>query len=450
MFPVSGVDRTDGPQLCRYHLSKPRVGFDFFRDRDVIKRIPFFKLSPGMFVSDFHAPLDEHPFFSRPRKIREPREIAFIARYGISEVDIDTDRGLDVSETVTVETVPRVEAVAPPERSAPPKATVQRPVGGESLNREIVRAEKVKNKARKLVGRVLNDARIGRQIEIGPVRDAIVEMTDSMFRNPDAMLTLSQLKDRDEYTFMHSVNVGVFMISFCQSVGMCGDDIIEVGTGAILHDIGKMRVPREVLNKPGRLTDAEFALIREHVALGEQSLADSPDISRIALDVVGQHHERMDGTGYANGASGEGITTHGRMAAIVDVYDAITSDRCYHKGMTAHTALKKMMEWSTTHFDPGLFQQFVKSVGIYPIGTLVRMENHLLGVVLEPNREEPLYPVVAVVFDTVSRKRLSPVRVVNLKIRSKLEPGYRIKGQESADKWRIDPALFVPRPKKAA
>ena len=416
--------------------------------RKLIKRILFDKLIPGMFVHAFHT-TDDHPFFSRSRKIREAREIVFIGEHNITEVDIDTDRGLDIVETVVLESVRQEGREACPEKRAPPIKTFQQTFQREPLNRELVRAQKAKSKARKLVGNILNDVRLGKQAHLGQVRDAIVDMTDSMFRNPDAMLTLGLLKDKDEYTFMHSVNVSVFLISFCQSMDICGDDIIEVGTGAILHDIGKMKVPQDILHKPGSLTGEEFAKIKEHVIFAEQVLSDAPEISQVSMEVVSQHHERMDGTGYPRGLANDQISLYGQMGAVVDVYDAITSKRCYHEAMTAHSALQKMMKWTGAHFNPDLFQKFVRSIGIYPIGTLVRLENSLLAVVIEPNREKPLYPIVIVIFDIIKRRKLTPRRV-DLMERSKRDPGFRIKGQEAADQWRINPARFIPRPKQSA
>ncbi len=232
------------------------------------------------------------------------------------------------------------------------------------------------------------------------------------------------------------------MISFCNTLGIDPATTIEVGVGGILHDIGKMRTPQEVLNKEGKLTDKEFEQMRMHVIHGYNMLKDSDEIPEIAKNICYEHHERWDGSGYPRGLKEDEISKFGQMAAIVDVYDAITSDRCYHKGMNPHVALQKMTEWSAYHFNKSLFFQFVQCVGIYPAGSLVRLKNDKLAVVMHNSATSLLHPVVKVIIDAKERKKLTPVEVDLMAVKEK-DPGYEIKHFEQPKKWGVNARQFL-------
>ncbi|MBF0310398.1 MAG: HD-GYP domain-containing protein [Magnetococcales bacterium] len=417
----------------------------------MIKKVPVEKLKVGMFIHDFnHKWKDpccagkDPGFLQGQKKLENETQLQLVIDHGLREVYIDTAKGLDCEEAPTSQ---EVEAQLAAQLAAldDEEFGSAKPVQKVTMLKELNKAAEVKSQARRLVGNVLEDARLGKQVAVGPVRDSVQNMVESMLRNPDALLSLSLIKQKDEYTFMHSVNVGVFMISFCQSLGYTSEDVVDVGVGAVLHDIGKMKTPPEVLNKAGKLTDDEFKIMRQHVTFSKQILENSPGISEISMHVASQHHERYDGSGYPLGISGEAINPFGQMAAIVDVYDAITSDRCYHKGNDPHLALKRMLEWSKYHFNPTLYQQFVQCVGIYPIGTLVRLENGYLAVVIIPNKESLLFPVVKVVADTKKNKPVHPVEV-NLMEQQGKPGGFKIVGFEDPLKWGINTRQFLPSP----
>ncbi|MBF0295623.1 MAG: HD-GYP domain-containing protein [Magnetococcales bacterium] len=416
----------------------------------MIKRVSTDILTAGMYVHDFNHDWkdpccrDRDPnAFRGPRLLRTDEEAQAVLAHGIREVYIDTARGKDVEE-------------------APSAAEVQamleaqlRELGDDEEDKEVVvpmekelqQAAKVKAQARSLVGSVLEDARLGKQVTLTPVKDAVRNMADSMFRNPDALLSLSLIKQKDEYTFMHSVNVGVFLMSFCRTLGMEEEEIINVGVGGMLHDIGKMRTPEAILNKPGKLSDEEFAIMKKHVVFSRKILSETPGIAEVSMHVAAQHHERHDGSGYPQGLKGSEINQFGQMAAIVDVYDAITSDRCYHKGNAPHVALKRMLEWSRFHFSSELYQKFVQCVGIYPMGTLVRLENGLLGVVILPNSESLLHPMVKIIINGKTGQRLEPKEVNLLTYQGDTASGYIIKAYEDHEKWRVNPLEFLTNPK---
>ena len=261
----------------------------------------------------------------------------------------------------------------------------------------------------------------------------VEEISDSVLRHPNALISLARLKTSDEYTYMHSVAVCALMIALARQLGLPERQVREAGEAGLLHDIGKMAIPDAILNKPGKLTDGEFDTMRSHPEKGAQMLLDCGQISALVLDVCLHHHEKYDGSGYPHRLSGEQISLFARMGAVCDVYDAITSDRPYKKGWDPAESIRKMAEWKG-HFDPQVFQAFVKSVGIYPVGALVRLESGRLGVVMEQNDKSLLMPRVKVFFSARSRLPI-PQEVVDL---AKLVGRDKIVGRESIAAAPVD------------
>jgi putative nucleotidyltransferase with HDIG domain len=263
-------------------------------------------------------------------------------------------------------------------------------------------------------------------------------MVESIFRNQDALLPLARLKNHDDYTFEHSVGVCALLVAFGRGLKLDKAVIKEMALGGLLHDVGKARIPDAILNKPGKLDEDEFERMKSHVVQGVELLRQTPGVSDIAMLVTAQHHERFDGTGYPHRLTGSKISLYGQMAAIVDVYDAISSDRIYHKGMPATQALKKLLEWSSHHFDPQLVQAFIRSIGIYPTGALVQLESKRLGVVVQQNEKSLLEPVVRIFYHAGQQHYIPPEMVDLTKSQD------RIASFESFDKWKIDPYQWLP------
>jgi putative nucleotidyltransferase with HDIG domain len=310
-----------------------------------------------------------------------------------------------------------------------------------ALEEEVQRARKLHAEASRVVKGMLRDVRLGKQIELEQVEPVVEQMVDSIFRNQDALLPLARLKEHDNYTFQHSVSVCALLVSFARGLGLERAIIKEIAIGGLLHDVGKAKVPDEILNKPAKLTDAEFARMKSHVVQSIVILQNTPGISQIALDVAGQHHERYDGSGYPNKLKGEEISLYGRMGAIVDVYDALTSDRVYHKGMAPTAALGRLLEWAKFHFDPELVRAYVRSVGIYPTGSLVKLESGRLAVVTEQHEDKPMQPKVRVIFHGV-HKRYLPPEMLDLSWKGCQD---RILGHEEFETWGIDARRWLPQ-----
>jgi HD-GYP domain-containing protein (c-di-GMP phosphodiesterase class II) len=311
-----------------------------------------------------------------------------------------------------------------------------------TLAEEFDRAVSIRRQAAGLVKTVMQDARLGKAVELDKVSPVVENITASILRNASALLGLSYIKNKDDYTFLHSVSVCTLLVAFCRSRKMDEETIYQAGIGGLLHDTGKALVPDHILNKPGRLTDEEFEVVRRHPRDGYEILSRSPEIGAIPLDITLHHHERRDGTGYPDRQGAEQISELAQMAAIVDVYDAITADRCYHKGMPAAEALRKMYEWSKFHFNPTLTQEFMRCVGIYPVGTMVLLESGRLGVVVEPHETSLLTPKVNVFFSTKSQTYIKP-QTVDLSKGLGFGGGDKIVRHESPEKWKVDPMRFM-------
>jgi HD-GYP domain-containing protein (c-di-GMP phosphodiesterase class II) len=300
----------------------------------------------------------------------------------------------------------------------------------------------IRHQASTLVRTVMQDARLGKAIELDQVQPVVQSITESILRNPGALVGLLRIKNKDDYTFLHSVSVCTLLVAFCRSRNLPADITHQAGLGGLLHDTGKALVPDAILNKPGPLTDEEFAIIKKHPEDGYNILKQSPEIGPIPLDITLHHHERRDGSGYPGKQAEEGISELAQMAAIVDVYDAITADRCYHKGMSAAAALRKIYEWSKFHFNPQYAQEFMRCVGIYPVGTMVLLESGRLGVVVEPHETNLLAPKVNVFFHTKKNVYIKP-ETVDLSRALGFGGGDKIVGHESPAKWNVDPMRFL-------
>lgn len=404
----------------------------------MIKKIAFEDLRPGMFIHDLNCGWLQHPFLRNRFKVHSDEEIQKFAQYGIREVYIDTVLGLDVADAQTEEEV-KAEV-----HEKMVKAVEARPVRPHPrpVKEELAVARQVHQEANQAVHAIMSDIRVGKQIEVEQVNPVVERVTESILRNRDALISLGRIKQRDTYTFQHSVNVCALLVSFCNSLEFDANVIREAGIGGLLHDIGKMKVPLSILNKPGSLNEKEFEVMKAHVTLGRDILLETPNIPETAILVAGQHHERFDGTGYPGKLHNEEISLFGQMAAIVDVYDALTSNRIYHQGEEPTGVLRKLYEWSKFHFDEELVQRFIRTIGIYPVGSLVSLESGRLGIVIEQGQESLLKPVVRVIFDLKQGFKITP-KDVDLSMPVGKGGADRIVGYELPEKWKLNPFEYL-------
>lgn len=284
-----------------------------------------------------------------------------------------------------------------------------------SFREELPEAYVARRSTRTLIKTAYEDTRKGRRIDTQGARKVVGGLLESVIRNPDAMTWLTQLKKEDEYTAEHSLNVCIFALTFGRHLNLEENALQELGLGALLHDIGKMKVPNDILNKPEKLTEQEFAIIQRHPEFGYQALSQDKQLPQSTLDIAHAHHERSNGRGYPRGLKEETISFFTKIVSIVDVYDAITSNRCYHTGTPANQALDMLFKSRTEHFDDELVDEFIKCIGVYPIGSPVEMNTGEIAIITGINPARRLAPIVTLIMDEQKRPYAQP-RTVNLSL----------------------------------
>jgi HD-GYP domain-containing protein (c-di-GMP phosphodiesterase class II) len=394
------------------------------------KKIGVDDVRVGMYLQDVGASWMKNPFWRTSFLITDAKDIALLKASNIPEVWIDTAKGADVPHSHGGSGFPDTEA-SPLSADFPPAS--DRSNAPVSMQEELAKAAEICAGARQAVTTMFQEARMGNTVDAAGAGQLVQDISDSVARNASALISLARLKTADDYTYMHSVAVCAMMIALARQLGLDEQQVRAAGEAGLLHDMGKALLPMEVLNKPGKLSEEEFAIVRRHPQLGHDMLCKASGVGDIALDVCLHHHEKMDGTGYPMGLDGDRISLFAKMGAVCDVYDAITSNRPYKEGWDPAESMRKMGQWADGHFDPIVFQAFAKSLGIYPVGSLVRLTSGLLGVVILQNPSALTTPVVKVFFATRTRERIEPA-VLDLSERGCRE---RIVAREDPAKWRF-------------
>jgi putative nucleotidyltransferase with HDIG domain len=399
----------------------------------MLKRIPVDQLKLGMHLKEFCGSWMDHPFWRTGFVLKDANDLALILASPIKEVWIDCSLGLDVPVGVVV-IAEAIEVTAPPEEpiTQPTAPLIVRDTTPVSAAKEMERAARICLESKAAVVSMFEEVRMGNAVDVGGARQLVEDISDSISRNPGAIISLARLKTADDYTYMHSVAVCAMMVALARQLGLDDAQTRSCGMAGLLHDLGKVAMPTEVLNKPGKLTDAEYGIMKTHPTEGFKMLKASQNVDAVAMDVVLHHHEKMDGSGYPERLTGEKISIYAKMGAVCDVYDAITSNRPYKTGWDPAESLRKMAEWEG-HFDKKIFQAFVKSMGIYPVGSLVRLTSGRIGVVTEQSAKSLTTPMVKVFFSSKSGMRLVPY-TVDL---SRTDSAEKIHQREDPAKWNF-------------
>jgi len=374
-----------------------------------LRRIHRDQLRLGMYIHAFDGSWFKHPFWRRGFLLQRECDLASVLGSEIDTLLIDTSKGQDLPQPACGQAAP--DAPFSDERTAA--------------------AIEVVNRSKEAVKGFFDAARLGKAVESSAVQTVVEEVASSIERNRHALLRVLRLKNKDEYTYLHSVAVCALMVNLARQIGLEGETVAELGTAGLLHDIGKVMVPNEVLNKPGRLTEEEWKLAQIHPMEGYKLLQEAGNVPEMALDVCQHHHEKMDGSGYPHGLHGGEISLAARMGAICDVYDAVTSTRPYKDPWTPIDAITRMRQWNG-HFDPDLLFSFMLSINVFPVGTLVQLRKERLGVVIEGGKHATK-PKVLAFYSTRRRKFTRSELVVAGDPRS----GDSIVGEADAATWGI-------------
>jgi len=388
------------------------------------KKVDVNDLKLGMYVYKLDRPWRETPFLFQRFEITSDEQLATIREH-CNYVYIDSDHAkLADAQTRASRSPRRPRAEADQDARPKPelrvvmeKATAPRPrqvyADRTSLEQEVEVIRETHDQAMSLIYTIMEDVHLGKSIDTATAKRVVANMAKSVLRNPDALICFTHLKKKDDYTALHCLRVSVLALVFGRHLGFDEEGLNHLGMGALLHDIGKMQVPQEVLNKPGKLTEHEFRIMKGHVPFGVGILGRTKGIPSRAVEVTRLHHERYGGTGYISNLKGDQISEFGLIGAIVDVYDAITSDRVYQRGISPLDALKKMYEWRNRDFHPMLVEQFIQCIGIFPIGSVVMLNTKEIGVVRTMNRTQRLKPQVVLVLKA-DRSRYGALRAVDL------------------------------------
>jgi HD-GYP domain-containing protein (c-di-GMP phosphodiesterase class II) len=395
------------------------------------------KLRIGMYVAELDRPWLESPFLFQGFPIRNQDELEQLREcclfvYIDAEQSIDWGHGL---AGVTPSHGVRFATRGVNRKPAPRKKVEYQ--DKQSFTQTLPEAIMLYSAAKDYIGSVLEDARLGHSIDTIAARDLADRLAENIVKNENAMVWLTQLKNRDEYTSRHSINVCVLSLLFGRFLGLKEGELRQLGLGALLHDVGKMRIPSNILNKPGCLDSEEEVLMRRHPEFGHAILKGHGDLSPVVLEIALSHHERYNGSGYPRGLKGEALNSYALIVSVIDFYDAVTSDRSYHMGISPHEALNMMYAAAAKSFPRELVESFIQCLGIYPIGSLVELESGEVGVVMTVNRGRRLSPILTLVLD--SNKQPFPVtKMMNLELQEQCERPTRIKKILESNAYDID------------
>lgn len=375
--------------------------------------------------------------FSGGRTLKTTHEIEAIKNLGIKTVYINTMQGVDV-----VPAPPKDDFIISPVEFEVPDSEEKR--SEDKYFENIEKANFIRNDAITKTKEVLMNIRKTGDIPVKEFYKTSEGIVSDILKNPDALISITQLKGYDEYTYTHSVNVCILITTLAKSMGYSDDQLLEIGFGGLLHDIGKMCIPEKILNKPGKLTESEFATMKRHSLLGFQLIRDKKEISDLSRKIIVQHHERMDGSGYPFALKGPRIHEISSLASVADVYDALTSDRVYKQGWPPQKALALIFRGRNKDYPERIVDLFTKHVGIYPVGSFVELASGAKAVVVYVDNDHVLNPKIKILIDNDGNMLKHPILIdVHLKKRNGEGDVYAIKTSLDPRPFGINPSDYI-------
>ena len=364
------------------------------------EKIGINELVPGMFVESIAEQKGNLKVASRG-KVTNKSIVNSLKKRGVLAVIVDPSKQFMPDQSQT-DAEPNE---ASPSTSKDPGEPAQKKQ--VSFDQEVSIANKLHKKGKSIQKALLKSVAKGLTLNVAVSEEFSNNLVGSIDRNPNALLCLTKIREKDDYLLEHSLNVAILLANFAKYIGLEEEIVQELALTGFLHDIGKIKIPDSILHKPGRLTDQEMNIMRDHVVFGIEALEEM-DISKRMIRTISEHHERLDGYGYPEGARGDEISDYGRMISIVDVYDALTADRCYKAGMSSQKALQILLKDTPSKYDRQLVQKFIKCIGVYPVGSLVKLTDATIAMVVRHNEAAPLKPLVKVFYSVEGSHYLAP------------------------------------------
>lgn len=391
------------------------------------KKIHIEQLEVGMYVEDVYNSRDVL-MLSSNSLIWDGSQIEALKQQGVNSLFINIDKGRDILP---------VDAAAFMNKQAMTKRE-------EEYYKEIEHARAVHHQALETIHEVLDSIKKGTSFSLEKVEKTVENIVESILRNPDTLISLSQIKGYDEYTYTHSLGVSILVTSLAYSMGYAGERLLLTGIGGLLHDIGKMRIPETILNKPGKYTDWEFRVMKKHPEHGLEIVKDKKGFSDFSRAVIIQHHERYDGRGYPYGLKGKQIEEVGLISAVADVYDALTSNRVYRAAWPPQKALALIFQGADIDYSRRIVELFTKQLGVYPAGSFVRLMSGAMGVVTRVDRGNLLAPKIAILFDEHGKRLDKPVEW-DLSEKQKERDGknYKVDISLNPKAYRVDVGEYI-------
>ena len=401
----------------------------------MIKKIPTPALRPGMFVVDTGLSWMDNPYLFATQGEVDANAIESLRKEGYKEVFVDTGKGhydwhltTDKSDEQQVR-----DGVA---HSGNGRRRERAPLAEEVEKAKILYDDSL-NLAREFMTGVAKDGEVDYQRSQAFVEEVIGSVT----RNPDAMVSLTKLRSFDEYTYTHCVNVSVLATAFGDFMGLGETELRDLGMAALFHDLGKALVSQEILNKPGKLTEEEFNEMKQHPVRSFKILRDRGNVPKAILRGIVEHHEKFNAKGYPRSLGGDDIHPFARIISVTDVYDALSSRRVYKPPMSPNKALTIIYGMRGQDFHPGHAERFIKFMGIFPVGSLVRLSTGEHAVVTGSNPDSPLRPTITIAFDSA----MKPKARVTIDLAVKAQGTAEIKIEECLDHEAVgvDPAAIL-------
>ncbi len=387
------------------------------------------ELAIGMYVAELDKPWENSSFLFQGFQIETDEDLAKL-REECQFVFIDE-----------AQSTPASLKPAAPRASAGPGVTTtitSRAPPDTGFKREIKEVARTQELARTSIKRVMDEVKLGKTLDTKETKGAVQQMVSAITVNPNSMLWLANLRLKHERTASHCLNCAILCISFGKQIGLSEVDLNMLGQGAMLHDIGKVRLPPSILDKPGPLSEEELLIMRRHPIDGEAVLKLTRQLPDKVLEIVRSHHERLDGKGYPDGLSGDQVPLGARIVGMVDTYDSLTSESPYHPAMTPADALRVLRTEGAEQFGLDLVQEFIRCLGIYPIGSLVECNNGALAVIVSSTPASRLKPVIMVVKDEQGRMARPRMILSLANMDGALAARWGIKGNADPKKANID------------